>query len=150
MAIQSRLLAAESSLTSNSFDSECSFDSPKDSTKDRTLQMDLDAEIQVELGDYDAAIHILTSILAIRRRRLTRKQRKLDRTTNLREKSEVARTLGNFATVLRMRGELKQSLMLYTEARRLLLANGVEDDDELLVRLDREINQWCEGELTDL
>ena len=150
VAIQGRLLAAESSLISNSFDSECSFDSPKDSTMDRTLQMDIDAEIQIELGDYDSAINVLTSILAIRRRRLTRKQRKLDRTTNLREKSEVARTLGNFATVLRLRGESRQSLMLYTEARRLLLSNGIDDDDELLVRLNREINQWREGELADL
>lgn len=112
--------------------------------------MDFVAQEQIDQNDYDAAIKTLTSILAIRRKRLTRRQRKDKRTTNLREKSEVARTLGTFATVLRMKGENKQALMLYTEARRLLLANGISEDSEVIVNLDKDMQEWRSGDLVDL
>lgn len=149
-AIKGKLLAAESSLASSSFDSECSFDTPSGPNIDRTLEMDLDAEEQIENGEYDAAIKTLTAILSIRRQRLTRRQRKEKRTINLREKSEVARTLCSFAKVLRKKGEVKQSLMLFTEARRLFISNGVDDTDELIVSIGREIDQLSEGDLTDM
>lgn len=151
MAIKGKLLAAETSIVSpSSFDSESSFESPRGTKADRTLKMDLVAQEQINQNEYDAAIKTLTSILAIRRERLTRRQRKDKRTSNLREKSEVARTLGTFATVLRKKGESKQALMLYSEARRLLLANGIPEHSEVIVNLDKDMEEWRSGDLVDL
>ena len=133
MAVKSRLAEAEHCLLqSASFDSADSFDSGEGARIDRTLVMDTKAQNEMESGDYDAAIETLTSILAIRRRRLTKKQRKHKGVQHFKEKDAVARTLGNFATVLSRKGERKQAKMLFEEAIQLYKSNGLDEDDALI------------------
>lgn len=109
--------------------------------EDRTLSMDKEAQILTENGDYDAAIDILTKALAIRRKRLTKRLKKNGWEPNLKEKNDVAKTIGNFATVLYMKGELKQSEALFTEAIRVYRSNGLGDENpciqDLLYGLER-------------
>jgi tetratricopeptide (TPR) repeat protein len=141
-AVKSRLLEAERCLLQNtSLDSNESFDSADVTRIDRTLEMDEKAQQQMEGGDYDAAIATLTSILAIRRRRLTKKQRKQKDAKQFKEKDAVARTLGNFATVLSMKGERKQAKMLFEEAIQLYKSNGMDSNDPVILDLVMELEQ---------
>ena len=95
--------------------------------EDRTLVLDKEAQVQTENGDYDGAIRILTKALAIRRKRLTKRLRKHGCEPHLKERNDVAKTIGNFAAVHYMKGDLKQAEALFTEAIRVYRSNGTDD-----------------------
>lgn len=97
--------------------------------EDRTLLMDKEAQIHTESGDYDAAVATLTKALAVRRKRLTKRLKKHGWEPNLKEKNDVGKTIGNFAAVLYMKGELKQAGALFTEAIRVYRSNGMDYDN---------------------
>jgi tetratricopeptide (TPR) repeat protein len=97
--------------------------------EDRTLSMDKEAQMQSETGDYDAAVVTLTNALAVRRKRLTTRLKKQGWEPHLKEKNDVAKTIGNFAAVLYMKGELKQAGALFTEAIRVYRSNGMDDEN---------------------
>jgi tetratricopeptide (TPR) repeat protein len=141
--ISGRLAVAERGfLASSSFADDATLASEHPLMKeDRTLSMDKEAQILTENGDYDASIDILTKVLAIRRKRLTKRLKKNGWEPNLKEKNDVAKTIGNFAAVLFMKGELKQSEALFTEAIRVYRSNGLGDENpciqDLLYGLER-------------
>lgn len=103
--------------------------------------LDRNAQVQTESGDYDAATVTLTKALAIRRKRLMKRLRRQGLKQNLKEKNEVAKTIGNFAAVLYMKGETKHAEALFTEAIRVYRSNGMDDKNpciqDLLFGLQR-------------
>ena len=141
--IAGKLAVAERGfLASSSFTDDATLASENPLRKeDRTLSMDKEAQTLTENGDYDAAIDVLTKALAIRRKRLTKRLKKNGWEPNLKEKNDVAKTIGNFAAVLYMMGELKQSETLFTEAIRVYRSNGLCDVNpciqDLLYGLER-------------
>lgn len=92
------------------------------------MALDMEAQIQTENGEYDAAIRTLTKALAIRRKRLTKRLRKYGYEPNLKERNDVAKSIGNFAAVHFMKDDLKQAEALFTEAIRVYRSNGMGDD----------------------
>jgi tetratricopeptide (TPR) repeat protein len=141
--ITGRLAVAERGfLASGSFaDDESVASEQRLMKEDRTLLMDKEAQIQTENGDYDAAVATLTKALAVRRKRLTKRLKRHGWEPNLKEKNDVAKTIGNFAAVLYMKGELKQAEALFTEAIRVYRSNGMDDENpctqDLLYGLER-------------
>lgn len=112
--------------------------------EDRTLALDKEAQEQTERGDYDAAIKTLTKALAIRRKRLTKRLRKYGYEPNLKERNDVAKSIGNFAAVHFMKEDLKQAEALFTEAIRVYRSNGMEDNHpniQSLLQGLQEINE---------
>lgn len=100
---------------------------------DKTLEMDAESKRLMEDGKYDEAIEVLSQALAIRRLRLTRRQKDTMLPLHLPEKEDVAMTLVNYATILFQKGEVGQAEMLTREAIRMHQSNG-HDDDHPIVR----------------
>lgn len=129
LAVAERGFLASSSFTEEEDDATAITTASEATAKeDRTLALDLEAQIQTENEDYDGAVRTLTKALAIRRKRLTKRLRKHGYEPNLKERSDVAKSIGNFAAVHFMKGDLKQAEALFTEAIRVYRANGMDDD----------------------
>mmetsp|Transcript_18299 Transcript_18299/g.42361 ORF Transcript_18299/g.42361 Transcript_18299/m.42361 type:complete len:111 (+) Transcript_18299:1106-1438(+) len=110
--------------------------------------MDAESQEQLEAGDIDSAIGTLSSALVIRRLRLTKRQKQAKQEQapeqRLKEKDEVARTLGDYARMLAKKGERKQAGMLYKEAIRVYGSNGHKDSHPSIHNLSVELEQLCE------
>lgn len=128
LAVAERGFLASSSFASDDDDATEFTHGDEEHKEDRTLALDMEAQQQTENGDYDAAIRTLTKTLAIRRKRLTKRLRKYGYEPNLKERNDVAKSIGNFAAVHFMKGELKQAEALFTEAIRVYRSNGMDDD----------------------
>merc|ERR1712150_88217 len=105
---------------------------PQDSgrkRKDRTVALEEEARERVDSCDYEGGIRLLTQVLVIRRQRLTKAQRKSGKTTNMKEKDDIARTLSHFAEVLVKQSDYEQAIVLYEEAVRMYRSNGVFQTD---------------------
>lgn len=133
--INRRLAEAQRGILASSSWSEDSAES------DQPLAMDAKFEQMLEVGDYDGAIEALTTALGIRRRRLTKRQKEGGESTNLTEKDEVGRTLGNYARTLVKKGDVKQASMLYKEAIRVYESNGLDDTHPNIHDLSVELEQ---------
>lgn len=131
LAVAERGFLASSSFAEEDDDDATVFTSTTEGLsvkEDKTLALDMEAQEQTENGDYDAAVRTLTKALAIRRKRLTKRLRKYGYEPNLKERNDVAKSIGNFAAVHFMKGELKQAEALFTEAIRVYRSNGMDDD----------------------
>jgi len=117
---------------------------PQDSgrkKKDRTIALEEEAQDRVDSFDFEGGIRLLTQVLVIRRQRLTKAQRKSNKTTDMKEKDDIARTLSHFAEVLVKQGDYEQAIVLYEEAARMYRSNGVSPKDDkvkcILLSLDK-------------
>jgi len=130
------------SLGSGSFSDESTESSIIKKTN-KARELDMLSQEQVEVGDYDAAITSLASALAIRRRKLTKRQKAGDGSTEsyLKEKEEVADTLGRFALLLVKKNETKQACMLLKEALRMHIANGFTEDHHSVMELNQRLDE---------
>ena len=152
--VKSRLKAAVDEkplLGCSSWSDESTESGPSPKKSDRATELEKKCQEQMEAKDYDEAIKTLAAALAIRRRKLTKKQKaglasspvSNGRTVYLKEREAVADTLGMFALVLSRKGETKQASMLIKEAIRMHTTNGFADDHESVKKLKQQLEDNC-------